>query len=118
MTPDRNTREGAFCAECGHSRGQHFTMPGTSMTCTATLDTRGPSTGGDNLIPCPCKGWRESDGTSQVTPEKIGDRVVCPSGLKGVVVAAHPEIRGAVLVQPDTPDMAWYMKEELVKDAD
>jgi hypothetical protein len=59
----------------------------------------------------------EKSGAS-ITPEKVGDRVVCPDGVKGVVVGVHPEIRGAVLVQPDAPDLRWQMREELVKDAD
>ncbi len=36
-----------------------------------------------------------------------------PSGVHGYVALVHPTIPGAVFVQPDTPDMAVYMRGEL-----
>lgn len=50
-------------------------------------------------------------------PEKVGDRVVTPSGIHGYVALVHPTISGAVLVQPDMPDMAVYMRDELEVEA-
>jgi len=49
-----------LCAECGHPASLHYGRGFQDVgfrACMATVDTRPPGAGGDNLTPCKCTGY-------------------------------------------------------------